>query len=205
MLCRCGWPLWKVQFRARWASQAVKGYTEEVFGEIAQMWRISEKEALAHKQRAGTGDSREPAMPRSLIVKHVSCKISPETRRFTNYSGRPAAAGLPASKEDSECGYLSQRAKACFAGGASKETKLKPRIQSLDLAHVPPNTSTVYPVLAQSTVGSLLQRDALLKQWESMTWRAEHPYAGPKTSLRDLYCPLTRRRGPVGPADVFPL
>ena len=59
MLCRCGWPLWKVQFHARWASQAVKGYTEEVFGEIAQMWRISEKEALAHKQKAGTRGNPE--------------------------------------------------------------------------------------------------------------------------------------------------
>jgi len=40
VLCRCGWELWKVQFHARWASDAVKGYTEEVFSEVARTWTL---------------------------------------------------------------------------------------------------------------------------------------------------------------------
>ena len=40
MLCRCGWDLWKVQFHARWASDTVKLYTEEVWSEQAHLWRI---------------------------------------------------------------------------------------------------------------------------------------------------------------------
>ena len=41
--------MWKVQFHARWASQAVKGYTEEVFGELARLWKISESEKLSRE------------------------------------------------------------------------------------------------------------------------------------------------------------
>ena len=40
VLCRCGWELWKVQFHARWASDAVKGYTEEVLAEVARTWSL---------------------------------------------------------------------------------------------------------------------------------------------------------------------
>ena len=39
-LCRCGWELWKIQFHARWASDAVKGYTEETFAEVAEQWSL---------------------------------------------------------------------------------------------------------------------------------------------------------------------
>ena len=40
MLCRCGWDLWKVQFHARWASDTVKLYTEEVWSEQAHLLQI---------------------------------------------------------------------------------------------------------------------------------------------------------------------
>ena len=39
-LCRCGWELWKIQFHARHASDAIKGYTEEAFAENAALWTI---------------------------------------------------------------------------------------------------------------------------------------------------------------------
>ena len=39
-LCRCGWQLWQIQFHARWASDAVKGYTEEAFAERADLWGL---------------------------------------------------------------------------------------------------------------------------------------------------------------------
>ena len=44
-LCRCGWQLWQVRFHARWASDAVKGYTEEVFAEVADTWSLVGQQA----------------------------------------------------------------------------------------------------------------------------------------------------------------
>ena len=49
-LCRCGWALWKIQFHARWDSDAVKGYTEEAFAESADLWRIA---PASEQQRDG--------------------------------------------------------------------------------------------------------------------------------------------------------
>ena len=45
MLCRCGWELWKIQFHGRWASDAIKGYTEEVFAEMPSLWKLPRKRA----------------------------------------------------------------------------------------------------------------------------------------------------------------
>ena len=42
LLCRCKWDLWKIQWHARWQSDAVKLYTEEVFSEVAHSWNIGE-------------------------------------------------------------------------------------------------------------------------------------------------------------------
>ena len=33
-------PVWKIQFHARWASEAVKAYTEETFAEVAEQWTL---------------------------------------------------------------------------------------------------------------------------------------------------------------------
>ena len=38
--CRCGWQPWQVQFHGRWGSDAVLGYTEEVFAEVSGSWRL---------------------------------------------------------------------------------------------------------------------------------------------------------------------
>ena len=80
MLCKCGWPLWKVQLHARWASQAVKSYTEEVFGEIAQMWRMSEKEALARKHRTG-GERPTETLPSTADLDKLRDQLELEALR----------------------------------------------------------------------------------------------------------------------------
>ena len=91
-LCRCGWPLWKVQFHARWASQAVKGYTEEVFGEIARLWRISESEKLSREA------SQEQRGPKAGV------------------SGRPRQLEGPTRKSENMRQSAQQRAPSCRAG-----------------------------------------------------------------------------------------
>ena len=40
MLARCGWALWQIQFHGRWGSDAVKGYTEEMFAEQSADWAL---------------------------------------------------------------------------------------------------------------------------------------------------------------------
>ena len=49
-----------MQFHARWASQAVKGYTEEVFGELARLWRIEESESFPGARGSEAGLSVRP-------------------------------------------------------------------------------------------------------------------------------------------------
>ena len=46
-LARCGWELWKIMFHGRWGSQAVCGYTEEVFSEVAGGWRLDGHQELS--------------------------------------------------------------------------------------------------------------------------------------------------------------
>lgn len=39
-LSRCGWEIWKTQFHGRWGSDAIKAYTEEIFAEVAETWKL---------------------------------------------------------------------------------------------------------------------------------------------------------------------
>ena len=57
MLVRCGWALWQIQFHGRWGSDAVKGYTEEVFAEQSADWALKASGADSFEVAA-----RGPAM-----------------------------------------------------------------------------------------------------------------------------------------------
>ena len=112
-------------------------------------------------------------------------------------SGRPAAAGLHASKADLRCGYLSQTTKACFAGGASKETMLTPRIQCVDLAQVPPNTSIACVCSRTVNSGKPSAKGVGVQDLESRA-----PLRRSKDIIEGPVLPLGR--GPVGPSRRLP-
>ena len=59
LFSRCGWDLWKTQFHGRWGGEAVKGYTEEVFVEVAKNWHLEacfDAEGRAPLQKRGEAE-----------------------------------------------------------------------------------------------------------------------------------------------------
>ena len=80
-MSRCGWELWKTQFHGRWGSDAVKGYTEEVFAEVARNWHLEDNLQEQASRRAS-----RPVLDEELAraVKEITerARVKPIVKAF---------------------------------------------------------------------------------------------------------------------------
>ena len=95
--CRCGWQPWQIQFHGRWGSDAVLGYTEEVFAEVSGSWRLdgavseSVAGAVGCVESEGAGVGRADGLPASgegeslpALAQRVAVELDTRARFVVN-------------------------------------------------------------------------------------------------------------------------